>query len=361
MQITEIKIGELPDFIKSEQFKLFNPKPITRLRAISQFNNPDAKAGDTALIIAHENSNVVGFAGFLPRNANGSGLHVCSNSCWWADPEKGKGVALSLLFSGLKKYNSGMFLTDATPYSKAILEKTGYFEFYKPQKGVRGVLRFYFADLVTKKYKKLKSIKIVFVLIDLFLNFLLWPVRYFYIKKYGRNKLEFEPVTEISAETERFINAHSKNDFIGNTSATLRWIKKYPWVTEQNNETPCNYPFSHVVNRYELDYFELKEAGKLKAFVAFSVRDNLMKIPFIYFDEKDSGKVMHSVFWFILKKRYDSLLVFHPATVSFLNKNRLPFIYKKRVDKQVGITTVLKEKFDEKPILQDGDGDVIFT
>jgi len=361
MQITEIKIGELPDFIKSEQFKLFNPKPVTRLRAISQFNNPDAKADDTALIIAHENSNVIGFAGFLPRNTNSFNLHVCSNSCWWADPEKGKGVALSLLFSGLKKYNSRMFLTDATAYSKAILEKTGYFEFYTPQKGSRGVLRFYLADLITKRYKKLKFIKIIFVLIDLFLNLLLWPARYFFIKKHGRYKLEFEPVTKISTETERFIKTYSKNDFIGNTSATLGWIKKYPWVTEQKNDTPCNYPFSHVVNRYELDYFELKKAGKLKAFVAFSVRDNLMKIPFIYFDEKDSEEVLHSVFWFILKKRYDSILVFHPAIISFLDKNRLPFIYKKKVDKQVGITTVLKENFDEKPILQDGDGDVIFT
>ena len=361
MQITEIKIGGLLDFIKSEQFKLFNPKPITVLRAISQFNNPDAKADDTALIIAHDNSEVIGFAGFLPRNTNESNLHVCSNTCWWVNPQKGRSVALPLLFSGMKKYDMRMYLTDSTSHSKSILEKTGLFNFSEPHEGIRGIMRFYFADLITKKYGKLKIVNFLFVFIDFVLNFLWSPVRYYYKKKYSKYKLEFKPVTKIDSETEKFIKAHSKKEFINKSSAVLEWMKEYPWVVESKEKEPYEYPFSHLVEKYKLDYFELKKSGELKAFVAISVRDNLVKIPFIYFEDKVLKEVLSTVFWYILKNKYDSIIVFHPAIISFFKNNKLPFIYKKNEFKRAGTTNILNINIAEKPIFQDGDGDVVFT
>lgn len=361
MQITEVKVGELIDFIESEQFKQFQPKPITELRAVSQFNNPDAKAEDTALIIAHENAQVIGFAGLLPRNTNGSALHVCSNTCWWADSKKGKGIALPLLFSALKKYDSQMYLTDCPPYTNLILEKTGHFIFYEPRKGIRGIMRFYFADIFTKKHKSLKKLKGIFTFVDLILNFLWSPFYYRFLKKYQEHQLDFIPVNSVNKEIEMFVKTHSENEFIGKSSAILEWIKKYPWVTESIKKEPYEYPFSHQVKKYELEYFELRKNGKLKAFVAFSIRDNLAKLPFLYFDNNNLEEVMYSIYWYILKKKYDSIIVFHPAIVSFLKVNKLPFIYKKNELKIVGTTKVLQNSFSEKPLFQDGDGDVIFT
>ncbi len=50
MQITEISVAQLPDFVSSKLWQQLCPKPITILRAISQFRNPLANPDDIALI-----------------------------------------------------------------------------------------------------------------------------------------------------------------------------------------------------------------------------------------------------------------------------------------------------------------------
>lgn len=361
MQITEIKVGELCSFVESEQYKQFNPKPITGLRAISQYHNPDAQASDTALIIAHEEATVLGFIGLLPRNTNETHLHVYSNTCWWSNPHKGKGVALPLLFLAMKRFDSNMYLTDCTLYTRSILEKTRHFVFLEPQQGIRGFLRFYFADLFAKKYRNLNRVKKLLSFGDSVLNLFWSPIRLYFLKKYRKSKLAFIPVEKLDEAMEEFIKTRSKHEFIRRTSAYFEWVRKYPWVRESSDGEPCEYPFSHVVKRYSLDYFELKKDGELKAFVAVSVRDNLAKIPYIYFDQEDLPEVMHSVFWFLLKKKCDSVVVFHPAVVEFMNVNKTPFIFSQKEQKIVGASKTLYPFFAEKSFLQDGDGDFIFS
>ena len=361
MQITEVKVGELIDFIESEQYKQFSPKPITGLRAISQYHNPDARVDDTALIIAHENTHVLGFVGLLSRNTNDSNRHVFSNTCWWVKPEEGKSIGLPLFLMALKKCDSQMYLADCTSHTKLILEKTGYFRFPEPQQGIRGFLRFYIADLFAKKYKNLQSVKSILTWVDAVFNFCWSPVRFYLLKKYQKNQLDFKLIEDIDEETERFIKAHSQHEFIGKSSAFFEWVRKYPWIKESAAEEPYEYPFTHLVTRYSLEYFVLMKGGELKAFVTFSVRDNLVKIPFVYFDEENLPEVMQFICWHVLKKKYDSMVVFHPVIVQFMEANKMPFIYRKNEQKITGASEPLNLVFSEKPFLQDGDGDFVFS
>ena len=94
MLIKEIKICDLPGFLKSKEYSKLDIKPITELRALSQFNNPDADPDVVALICAINNNELLGFAGLLPRYLNGENIRIFSNSCWWAHPQKGKGIAI---------------------------------------------------------------------------------------------------------------------------------------------------------------------------------------------------------------------------------------------------------------------------
>lgn len=67
MRIREIKIGELPGFVKSEEYEKLRTKPITPLRAHSQYKNPHADAEETALVFAAENDTLYAFAGIFPH------------------------------------------------------------------------------------------------------------------------------------------------------------------------------------------------------------------------------------------------------------------------------------------------------
>lgn len=360
MQITEVKIGELLDFIKSETFQLFSPKPITDLRATSQFYNPDARPDDVALIIAHENNEVIAFAGLLPRLSNISGMRVFSNTCWWADPQKGKGIALPLLFAALKKCESKIYLNDSTPHSQKILAKTGYFKFPEPPKGIRGTLRFYFADLLIKRIPKLKPIKFLFCFGDWCFNLLWSPMGIWNKNQYKKKLPEYEEVSRIDEATGFFIKKHSEKELVIKSAAVLNWMRDYPWVMDVSGTSLPDYSFSYRVKKYELHYFKLTQNGKIKAFVAISVKDNMARLPFFYCENDFTGKAAIFIFWYVLNEKYDSLLVFCPEIIELMNKQKL-FIYKHESTRITGFTNTLFNHINAEPVLCDGDGDVVFT
>ena len=361
MLIKEIKIRDLPGFIKSEEYSKLDIKPITELRALSQFNNPDASPDDIALIYAVNNNELLGFAGLLPRCINDEQIRIFSNSCWWAHPQKGKGIAIPLLFKVIEKAGFSLYLSESPQHIQPILEKTGLFEQLRKDLGIRGFIRFYFAGIFAKRFEKHKWISHLITPLDIILNVLISPVRFFYLKKFSKPGYKIEPVSAIDDNLFAFIKQHSKSELVQKTPAAFHWFKNYPWIKENTEIESIVYPFTYQVTNYELNYFVLKKGGEIKAFVAISNCDNLSKIPYIYFDSKDIKDVFYTVMKLILKAKYDSLVVFHKEIVDFIARNKMPFFYTKKVAKYSGTTKQISHYFIQKPVVQDGDGDAIFT
>ncbi|MCF6333418.1 MAG: hypothetical protein L3J11_09060 [Draconibacterium sp.] len=361
MEIRELKIGDLISFIESTTYKKLNPKPITELRAISQFNNPDADPRQIALIYVADGTDLLGFAGLLPRKINNTNISVFSNTCWWVHPEKGRGLALPLILRAIEKSNSSLYLAESTPHLKAILEKTDKFQFSEEIHGVRGFIRFYLTDIFSRRYKNWVLLSFLIICLDKILNVITGPIRAFYLNKFEKNSFTIECVQIIDRGLENFINHHATNDFIQKTSASFTWFQKFPWVQVSEKQPPYEYPFSHVVKNFELQYYCVKKEGVLKGFVAISYRDNLAKIPYIYFNKEDISEITQIVMATILKNKYNSVIVFHPEIVEYLNKNKMPFLFRKLETKIVGTTKSVYQFFKQKPFIQDGDGDVIFT
>ena len=67
MKIRQIKVGELAQYLESDEYRRTTVIPITAQRAVSHIQNPRADVEDVALILAEEeNGNVLGFIGLLP-------------------------------------------------------------------------------------------------------------------------------------------------------------------------------------------------------------------------------------------------------------------------------------------------------
>ncbi len=361
MQIREIKVGELLDFIKSDDFEKLDIKPITDLRAISQFNNPDANPEDLALIYAAENNELLGFAGLLPKFVNNENIRIFANSCWWVHPEKGKGIAIPIFYKLVEKANFSLFLSESTTHAKTILEKTGLFGPMQENAGIRGFLRFYLANISQKHFPNSQWVSIPFKVLDYILNSLLIPFRIYFLKKFDETSFIVEPVSKIDKEIEEFIIQNSSSEFVQKTQANFNWVKNYPWLMETGNGKQINYPFSYTTKKFELNYYIFRQGKEIKAFVAISNRDNLAKIPFIYFNNTDIKAVTHRLVQLILKKKYDSVIVFHSQIVDFMEQNKMPFYYRKKEIKYSGTTKQIYNIFDQKSVMQDGDGDAIFT
>ena len=360
MEITEIKVNELGSFIESEKYRQFHPKPITELRAISQLNNPDSEGNETALVVAHVGSQVIGFAGLISRKMNGAKEPIFSNSCWWSDYEKGKGTALPVFLKAFKLSHSRMFLSDNTEHSRNILEKTGLFHYPSPINGLRLFYRFYLKDLSLSKFPKFKFLSTLFYIFDKILNTLWTPLCYIALKRIDNSELSSKIVNKISPELEDFIKEHAKNELIEKTAEYFNWIKRYPWV-KKSKDNAFEYPFTYHVRKYHFEYLKISKNDQIVGFFAFSIRDNIAKIPFFYYEPQFKEQIQRLIKHFILKRKADSLAVFHPDLVDYFKDHSFPAFFKKNVQKHAGISQVLQNESTSKLFLQDGDGDFVFT
>jgi hypothetical protein len=363
MQIAEFTVGELPDFVNSSLWQQLEPKPITRLRAISQFHNPRAKKDDIALIIAYENNQLLGVVGLLPNLINGQAHLVAnSNTCWWADPVKGKQIAVPLFLKAFARCNQRMFMTNCTPHTLSILQKTSWFNFPQTAPGRRGFLRFNLHEVVPIKFPKTIRLKTALKIVDSTVNFLLTPVRFVNLLRFTRNVPHVEYSNSPDSSMTEYIEQNSENEFIRRTGPELEWILNFPWLIEKNtNQEPVEYPFSHIVKQFEQYFVKISVSGKTIGLLLISIRDGHMKIPYAYLHEEDACQVLKVVYQQAVIKKAVTLTVFHPKLSTIIDSVPHPFIFRKKIKRLMAISKQITHLYETYPVLQDGDGDVVFT
>lgn len=255
MPLKEIKVSELPDFVRSELWEQLTPKPITKLRTHSQFQNPRAKGDDIALIIAYDNHSLIGLVGILPNLINGQvDQPASSNTCWWAHPEKGKQIAIPLFLKAFAVCGQRMFMTDCTPHTLGILQKTNWFEFPETLPGTRGFLKFNLHEIIPAKIPSARKLKPLLKLSDQTFNFLLWPYQKIIRSRFFRNVPKVEYLSSLTEELYTFIETHSPLEFNRRSGKDLEWILQFPWIKTTNGDqaiTPVDYPFSYIVESFE--------------------------------------------------------------------------------------------------------------
>lgn len=361
MIIREITVSELPDFIRSQEFALLNPKPITALRAISQCKNPHARPHNVALVFASEANILLAFAGILPHEVPEQNEPVFSNSGWWVHPVLGRKMGLPVFLKAFQHCSGRMFFTDCTAYTQSILDKTNLFTFVPAITGSRFFLRFYTGNLLQRKGQK-EPIPTLFSFVDKTLNALL-SFRILIIS--GKNqKMEFSLNTlkMLDSKHASFIEKNPGNSFLKQDYKKLNWMIQNPWVTCEKNNSPVMYPFTTQVDSFRQEFLEIKKGTRLVAFLFLSVRDNHASIPFLYFEKEFLNDVTQILWHYLIHIRSNSLLVYHPEFEEALRKNKRIWLLRKNIARFAGYSKELSFLFKEKEyFFQDGEGDVVFT
>ena len=365
MQIVEIKVGELTDFVAGSLWQNLSPKPLTLLRAISQSTNPRALPGDLALLIAHEENSLIALAGLLPDYIHGeAGQRASSNSCWWANPEKGKHLAVPLFLKAFALCNQRMFMTDCTPHTLSILERTHWFDFPDTEPGIRGFLKFNLHEVIPAKFPANGKLKFLLQPGDAFLNFALIPYRLLKSNRIRKVAPKVEYLTTLNPELCLFIEKHSMNEFTRRSGADLEWIIKNPWIKEKTSSqpiAPAEYPFSHLVDCFSQYFVHISDAGQTIGLLFISIRDGHMKVPYVYFKEDEAERMVKVIYREAIVQKAVTLTVFCPALVSRMSLGPHPFVFRKKVKRLIAISSQLSDLYHLYPVIQDGDGDVVFT
>lgn len=365
MQIREITIGELDDFAKSGLWQQLQPKPITPLRAVSQSKNPRAHPGDVALVIAYEGNTLAGLAGILPDAVNGQvDQKAYSNTCWWVNESEGRRLALPLFMKALAHCRERMFLTDMTPHTLAILEKTNWFEFPAMTSGRRGYLKFNLHEVLPAKRPNLGKLTPLIRLFDKGLNLLFSPLRMINRKRFGLKNIKVEIPGSLNQELHVFMEQHSSHEFTRRGALDLEWIVRYPWIKTQQEATLAdafNYPFSHIVHRFEQYFVHLSTSGKTIGLLLISIREGHMKVPYAYFDQNDAPLIVKAIYGQAVLKKAVTLTLFRPSLVEAMQSAPHPFLFRKSIRRLAAVSRELSGLYRQYPDLQDGDGDVVFT
>ncbi len=358
MEIREITVGDLPDFIASDEFAKLDRKPITPLRAMSQFKNPAAQPGDVALIFAVNENKLLAFVGLLPDAASKDSAPIFSNSGWWANPELGKKISLPLFLKAFQACQQRMFFTDCSVQTKSILEKTELFTFFPPVTGERFFLRFYFGKLWRRKGKG-KELSSLYSIADTVLN-ALFSLRFLFLPKPDFLKNYTVETTHIlPGNMVSFIQAHSEKTYLKQDVVKLNWIVQNPWISSTTDK--ISYPFSLRVESFRQEFLIIKKSGEVKAVFLLSIRDNHATLPYIYFEKELRNEIAKFIWHLLVRMKVDSLVVFQPEFLEALEKSRGIILFRKKIIRFTGYSKELNFIFAQNKFFQDGEGDAVFT
>ena len=92
-----------------------------------------------------------------------------------------------------------------------------------------------------------------------------------------------------------------------------------------------------------------------------SQRDNEYKMPYCYFEKDYQSAIFNYIFHTLIKINATSFTTYNQTIIEHVKSNISLFLFKKTIFKYFAVTKPLKEHFIKYPVLQDGDGDVVFT
>lgn len=360
MNIREVTVGGLIDFINSKEYTRINPKPITPLRAYSQAKNPAARSEDVALVYIAAEDKLIAFAGLLPDEPGEGSKPVYSNSGWWSHPELGRKYGLSVFLKAFQACNRRMFFTDCTSYTKEILEKTGMFDFKEPVEGKRYMLRSYLNDYWRRKggYRLFSGL---FNAVDNTVNyFLLFRISK-WSKKYLPQGYSVQILHEVDEKLNAFIINHANNHFLRQDGDKLNWIAKNKWLSTDRHTDKLPYPFSQVAEKFKQEFVVIKSDNRTVAMFFLSWRDNHVSIPYTYYNKDHLHTACVLLIKYVVKQKACSLIVFRPEIIKILQEVEIPSAIQLKLTRYVGFSKELSKEFSGDKIFQDGEGDVAFT
>jgi len=367
MEIRGLNAVGLEEFIHSEEYAQMPNIPISRQRALSHIHNPRKDADDILLFIGYIDGEMAGYLGILPDVyfINDIPHKFGWISCMWMNEiMRGMGVTQELIAEALQKWDGRIIVTEITLPARTMFIITGFFQEWFTLNGFRGYKKGNLHEILTKRKPTLQKMKWGLKLADGLINILSALKTKMGL---GKNKnIRIEKIQAPDEESLRFIKQFEQKEF-NCRGSEAGWMMAWPWVLSSEKGDmdilQSKYYFSSIDKRFEFQLLKIYEHDRLLSVALITIRNNHLKIPYIYFDKADTEKIVKVIFGIIMEENISTFTTYNHDISAYMQAHRSPFIYKKEIDRVYLITPKLYEELPENfPIcLQDGDGDCVFT
>jgi hypothetical protein len=367
IRIEKIPLKELHKFVNSTLFLSFIDKPISNLRVASYINNPNASLEDYGLYLAFIKEELVGYRTlfsdyFVVKNKKQKFCWLSGS--WTSNNHRRKGISTKLFNEIYKDWNGRIIFSNYAPKSKALYDKTNVFDCLKTLKGTRYYRRFCFAEVLQHKNRFFKILTPFFTIIDWFLN-LFFDLR-FKSKKENIN-YRIEKLNNWDKNSIAFLDTFKDEELFKRNPKTYQWINTYPWIKSdfKTKETSKNYNFSSYAKIFESHFYKIthKKTDKFIAIVNISIRDNSLKIPYLYSSPKGIKIIKNLILKLCRTHKISFLTIFHKDLNELLKENKNQFLKQKPFKQKYFVSKKLLNEFNGmiKASIQTGDGDGVFT
>ena len=362
MELKHYTLAKLEELIRSGNYLNDEVVPITPLRVYSQQKNPKAKLDDVVLTIAYAaEGQILGYIGALPEVVEG--VRCAWNSCWWVKPGAPAEVSMKLFAAFVSTWDRNVLFSEMTPLTSSIIQRLGFCR-HETLTGFKGYYRFAMAEVFPRKKVFFKRAKGSLMMADYLLNQLL-NCRSVFFKRKNFEGIQIDVTPNLNDSDNAFIQQFNRKQPAKRLSGDFNWIGENPWVVEQNKadgQVRKGYYFSYAVNRFCSEWVRFKQGGKLLALVNFTIKNDELKLPYVYGSESNARLITDYCMHLLqTDRKLAAITVFDKHVVSILNKQK-GFVFKTSLPKYSAISKGLLEKAGLAGFeLQMGDGDCVFT
>jgi hypothetical protein len=367
MEIKTFTIADLTAALASEDFWLTSILPITKHRALAFIRNPRAEKDDPVLLVAYQDSRVIGYLGMLPDKiyVNSAAYKLGWLTGWWVDPAwASMGVGAILLFKALNAYDQYIGVSGGSREARKALQASQRFIDLKPLQGLDIRLRLNVAKNISSRLLWKGIFRVWFKIFDVLMDELASLRGFFWQRRNQQvQRLSFEYIMAIDEETDRFIQQHHQHDLTRKAKSDLSWIMNNPWVLSAplKDSTSNRYYFSSRADRFSyLGVKVFEDPSAMIGFLLLKVRDDRMSVIYAYFESRHAGAITAAAFQHALAMGVSSLSLYDEHLVAGFSELRCPCwsIQKKTRG------FALSKGFANIPLadyrLQGGDGDLAF-
>jgi hypothetical protein len=354
---------ELKDFIESDNFNNLITIPISIHRAISQINNPRASDTDILLVVEFDDNKVVGYLGVLPDYIfyEDRKEKIGWLSCFWTDEKyRSKDVAANLFLRVMQTWKQKTYITNIVPWLESVYQQTKIFQPTKYKIGLKGYMRFNFAEILPPKKKIFKKSVSFLKIVDFFLN-IINDIRLSFYKNTIPENIKHEYIPNLDDKSSQFINTHKIESWSQRGKEEINWILSNPWIIEgaKTDYNSKRYYFSSVSKRFFYQIVKLtNQENTITGIFILCVRNNNLTIPYIFSNTTTFDNISKIIIDTMLRLKISVVTTFNEGLINSLKKIHTPFYLKKSVKKPYLLPKTMN--YLNELNFQDGDGDCAF-
>jgi hypothetical protein len=360
MKTTIYTIGELQDYIQSDQYLRSDILPVSPERVHSYLNNPRAEKQMPVLFTLTENEQLVAYRTVLPDHFNDGSQQLpfaWLSGNFVAPAHRRRGLSTLLFKAAGEAWNGRLMYTNYAPASKAVYDHSEAFTEFSVRPGKRYYMRSALATLYRERAGSNRLLKftdhVVNGLHDLFSSAGQFPL------PPGTGAEEIDTPGD---SFKKLIAQYNGGSLFGRGAAEFEWIRSFPWVTEKpDHQLPGKYHFTREVSRFRNSWYRIK-SEKGTAFLWITIVNEKLSVP--YFFHADPLHVVAArqlVLNAMLSHRSAWVTIRHPELGPVLGTRKNPFILSRSMPQRYFAHRSLAPAIPRDREIHDGDGDCVFT